>query len=170
MDGAHCCCSGHLPVGHYLERSQLHLCDAHNRPYVSLDWPGGTGASLFFGTGRHVRPFERSKWVGLLNIPAGIFAFVGPTLGGWFVDSLSWRYIFWCGTPLLIMQLMVLFACPDGAQTKPKVDGRGALLAAVASSTLILAFSLAGTIYPWASIQVLGLLAVSLFLGAFYKV
>jgi MFS family permease len=27
-------------------------------------------------------PTERSKWVGLLNIPAGIFALCGPTLGG----------------------------------------------------------------------------------------
>ena len=58
---------------------------------------------------------------------------------------------------------MVVFFLSGRAQhAKPKIDSRGALFAAVASSTMILAFSMAGTMYPWASIQVLGLLAVSI--------
>jgi MFS family permease len=125
---------------------------------------GGMAPLCFSAIGDMFDPVQRSRWVGLLNIPAGIFAFVGPTLGGWFVDRLSWRYIFWCGVPLLVLaMLMVLFGLSVRTQTaKPRIDSLGAALAAVASSTLILAFSFAGTMYPWASVQVLGLLAVSI--------
>jgi MFS family permease len=124
---------------------------------------GGLAPLCFSAIGDMFDPVQRSKWIGLLNIPAGIFAFVGPTLGGWFVDKLSWRYIFWCGVPLLVLALiMVVFGLSVRTQSaKPKIDARGAALAAVASSTLILAFSLAGTMYPWTSVQVLGLLLLS---------
>jgi MFS family permease len=124
----------------------------------------GALAPLCFSVlGDMFEPVERSKWAGLLNIPAGLFAFIGPTLGGWFVDNLSWRYIFWCGAPLLIICLAaVLFGLSRRTlHSAPKIDSRGALCAAVASSTMILAFSLAGTMYPWASTQVIGLLAAS---------
>ncbi len=125
----------------------------------------GALAPLCFSVlGDMFEPVERSKWVGLMNIPAGIFAIVGPTLGGWFVDNLSWRYIFWCGAPLLALCLAAVLFGLSGkrAQTAPQIDSRGALLAAVASSTLILAFSLAGTMFPWTSGQVLGLFLVSI--------
>ena len=46
-------------------------------------------------------PVQRSRWIGMLNIPAGFFAFLGPTLGGWFVDNLSWRHLYWMGAPLI---------------------------------------------------------------------
>jgi MFS family permease len=131
---------------------------------------GGLAPLCFSVLGDMYAPAERSKWVGLLNIPAGVFAIVGPTLGGWFVDDLSWRYIFWCAVPLLILCLiMVVFGLSGRIRhTASKIDSRGALLAAVASSTMILAFSLAGTIYPWGSMQVLGLLVVSLIFWVFF--
>jgi MFS family permease len=124
---------------------------------------GGLAPLCFSALGDMFGPVERSKWVGLLNIPAGILALVGPTLGGWFVDNLSWRYVFWCAAPLLLACLgMVLFGLSMRTQhAAPKIDSRGALFAAVASSTLILAFSLAGTLFPWVSVQVIGLFVVS---------
>jgi MFS family permease len=57
---------------------------------------------------------------------------------------------------------MVIFTLPRRTDSaSPSIDNRGALLAAVASSTLILGFSMAGTMYPWSSWQVLGLFAIS---------
>ena len=133
------------------------------RTFLSIG-QGGLAPLCFSVIGDMFESAERSKWVGLLNIPAGIFAIIGPTLGGWFVDNRSWRYIFWCGVPLLILSMLMVVFCLSGRalSAKPKIDSRGVLFAAVASSTMILAFSMAGTIYPWASIQVLGLLAVSI--------
>ena len=117
-------------------------------------------------------PVERSRWIGLLNIPAGAFALVGPTLGGWFVDNLSWRYIYWMGLPFVIL---CLIAVPIGVPSVVsnvirKIDVRGSALMIVASSATILGLSFAGTFYPWASVQVLGLLVIGLvFWVAFYR-
>ncbi|HTY62303.1 MAG TPA: MFS transporter [Acidobacteriota bacterium] len=131
----------------------------------------GALAPLCFSVlGDTFEPIERSRWAGLLNIPAGIFAFIGPTLGGWFADNLGWRYIFWCGAPLVAICLAaVLFGLPRRRlHSAAKIDTRGALFAAIASSAMILAFSLAGTMYPWASMQVIGLLAGSVVFGALF--
>ncbi len=117
-------------------------------------------------------PVERSRWVGMLNIPAGAFALIGPTLGGWFVDNLSWRHIYWMGLPFVVL---CLIAVPMGVPSvvgnvSRKIDVRGSALMIAASSATILALSFAGTIYPWGSMQVLGLLAVALvFWVAFYR-
>ena len=115
-------------------------------------------------------PIERSKWVGLLNIPAGIFSLCGPTLGGWFVDNLSWRYIYWMGVPLIILGLLaVLFGIPLQIKSvRHRIDIPGSALVVMASSTMILALSLAGTVYTWSSLQVAGLLAVSLVLWGLF--
>jgi MFS family permease len=109
-------------------------------------------------------PAERSKWVGLLNIPGGCMALFGPTLGGWFVDNLSWRHLYWAGVPLLILCLvMVPIGVPPVTQKiSRKLDIRGTLLVAVASSATILGFSYAGSPYPWASVQIIGLLGIAL--------
>ena len=132
------------------------------RTFLSIG-QGALAPLCFAALGDMFDSGERSKWIGMLNIPSGIFAFVGPSLGGWLTDSLSWRYIFWCGMPLLVLSLlMAIFALPKHKRTaSPTIDSRGVLLAAVASSTLILAFSMAGTMYPWGSTMIIGLFVVS---------
>jgi MFS family permease len=109
-------------------------------------------------------PVERSKWVGMLNIPGGLFALFGPTLGGWFVDNLSWRYLYWMSAPLLILCLLI---APIGVPSLVKkvarrIDVRGCLLVLVASSATIIGLSFAGDKYPWGSVQVLSLLGTAL--------
>ena len=133
-----------------------------SRTFLSIG-QGALAPLCFAALGDMFDSGERSKWVGMLNIPSGIFACIGPALGGWFTDSLSWRYVFWCGVPLLIFSLlMAIFAMPKHKLSQsPTIDSRGALLAAVASSTLILAFAMAGTMYQWTSPVIIGLFIVS---------
>jgi MFS family permease len=126
----------------------------------------GTGAMMpltYAVVGDLFPPEKRGKWIGLLRIPTGVFSLIGPTLGGWFVDNLSWRYLYWIAVPLLVVCLLIV---PVGVpsvirQGKRKIDFLGCGLVAVASSTLIIGFSYAGSKYPWRSPQVIGLLAVS---------
>ncbi len=108
-------------------------------------------------------PAERSKWVGLLNIPAGIFAFFGPTLGGWFVDNLSWRHLYWMSVPLLALCFfIVILGVPVQTRRQSRsIDFGGCLLVAVASSATILGLSFAGSTYAWTSVQVVGLLGIA---------
>jgi MFS family permease len=109
-------------------------------------------------------PSKRSKWIGLLNIPVGICALIGPTMGGWFVDHLSWRYLYWLSLPLLVVCLVTI---PIGVPSirraaRGKIDVLGCILVAVASSTTIIGLSFAGDKYSWDSVQIIGLLGISL--------
>jgi MFS family permease len=117
----------------------------------------------FSALGDMFAPYQRSRWAGLLNIASGITAFIGPMLSGWFVDNLSWRYIFWIDLPLIILSaLVILVGLPSLAnRAVHKIDFRGAIYLAVATSAMILGFSWAGTFYPWGSVQVIGLLVIS---------
>jgi MFS family permease len=109
-------------------------------------------------------PAERGKWAGLLNISSGIAAFVGPTLGGWFVDNMSWHYIFWLDIPFILLSGgIVLFGLPALSRREThRIDFLGSVYLAVASTTLILGLSWAGSTYPWMSFQILSLLSISL--------
>jgi MFS family permease len=136
----------------------------------------GTGALLpliYSVLGDMFEPVQRSRWVGLLRIPQGIMALLGPTMGGWFVDHMSWRHLYWMGVPVLILCLfMVPMGIPAAVRgVNRKIDVWGAILVAIASSATILALSWGGTIYPWASVQVIGLLGVALvFWILFFKI
>ncbi len=101
---------------------------------------GGLVPVCYAVLGDMFAPAERSKWVGLLNIPRGVFALFGPTLGGWFVDNLSWRHLFWMGVPLIVLSfLLVPVGIPAAIKKSAgKIDTRGAILVAIASSATIL--------------------------------
>ena len=124
---------------------------------------GALAALCFSVIGDLYAPAERSKWTGLLAISAGVAAAIGPMLVGVVTDQLSWRYFFWATVPLAIAcMILVVIGMPSRAgRVSHKIDAGGACVMAVASSSMILGFSLADR-YPWASMQVLGLLAVSL--------
>jgi MFS family permease len=106
---------------------------------------------------------DRSVWAGLMNIPSAIAALIVPTLSGWIVDNLGWRFIFWMDVPLAVLTAMiVMVGLPVLAKRQAHIiDVRGAALLAAASSTMILAFSWAGSTYSWSSVQILGLLSIS---------
>ncbi len=124
----------------------------------------GALAPLSFAViGDLFNPVERSKWSGLLNIPAGICALIGPTLGGWLTDNLSWRWLFWIALPMAVISfVLVIIGVPALTnKAKHKIDFLGGLMMIVASATMIVGFSWGGVTYPWASIQVIGMLAFS---------
>jgi MFS family permease len=109
-------------------------------------------------------PAERSKWSGLLSIPAGIASTACPVLVGMVTDHLSWRYFFWILAPLvLISGILVLFGVPSFTRrTAHKVDVAGIFWLGISSSTMIIGFSWAGAQYPWTSFSIIGLLSASL--------
>jgi MFS family permease len=136
----------------------------------------GTGAMMplvFAVVGDLFPPEKRGKWIGLLNIPTGVCSLIGPTLGGWFVDNLSWRYLYWISLPLLVVCLITVpIGVPSviSSGVKRKIDVLGCILVGVASSTLLIALSFAGSKYAWGSPQIVVLLAVSIiFWGLFFS-
>ena len=93
-------------------------------------------------------PSQRAKWTGLLNIPIGFAALLGPVLGGVVAESVfGWRGLFWGTIPLILVAGgLVAFALPDNAQkVKPKMDVLGTVVMVAATTTLMLGFAWLGT-------------------------
>lgn len=82
---------------------------------------------------------ERGKIQGILSAVWGISGVAGPLLGGFLVESLSWRYIFLLNVPFALVSfiMIVVFYKETVKETSRKIDYRGALLFAVGMSALL---------------------------------
>ena len=106
-------------------------------------------------------PGERGKWQGIFGASWGIAGVIGPALGGWITDNLSWRWVFYVNLPVGVIALTVLLlVMPPLVNGKPgvRIDVWGALLLVAGLVPLLLAFTWAGSSYAWGSPLVLGLL------------
>ncbi len=133
----------------------------------------GQGALMplcFSVLGDLYEPAARARWSGMLAIPAGIAALLAPTLGGLVTDKLNWSGLFWITVPLLFISgLLVAMGVPAlQNRTSHKIDFLGTAVLVIAAATMILAFSWGGANYPWASPQIIGLLAFSIVAWVFF--
>jgi EmrB/QacA subfamily drug resistance transporter len=118
-------------------------------------------------------PAERGKYSGMMTGVMGISSIIGPTLGGFITDVLSWHWVFWVNIPLgLLVVVLVFFFFPDlrPDDLKPRVDFLGVAAFILALVPAMLALSWGGVEQPWISIPVLGLLAFSLIMGILFLV
>jgi EmrB/QacA subfamily drug resistance transporter len=124
---------------------------------------GGGLLSLAFAIiGDVIPPRERGRYQGYFGAVFGVASVVGPLAGGFAVDSLSWRYIFYVNLPLGIAALAVtnrVLRLPV-RKREVKIDWWGALLLVAGVSCILLATQMGGTNYPWESWQIIGLFAL----------
>jgi EmrB/QacA subfamily drug resistance transporter len=121
-------------------------------------------AAAFAAIGDLFPPAERGKYQGLVVGVFGLASLFGPTLGGYLTDTVGWRWVFWLNLPVGGVALAVLLATfPAHAAPKRehRIDYLGAVLVTGATLPLLLALVWAGTLFPWASPQILGLLALA---------
>ena len=108
-----------------------------------------------------VPPRQLGRYQGVFGAVFGVSSVAGPLLGGFFVETLSWRWIFYINLPLGAAALLVLALAlaASGEPGQHRIDYLGTVLLTVAASSLILLTSLGGTIAPWGSAPII-LLAI----------
>ena len=126
---------------------------------------GGALMSLaFVAVGDLFPPADRGKYQGFVAGVFGMSSVIGPTLGGFITDTLSWSWIFYINMPLglpILFLLIKFFPNVKPAAVSRQIDVAGMAALVVAIVSLLLALSWADVQYEWVSVQIVGLLALA---------
>jgi EmrB/QacA subfamily drug resistance transporter len=138
--------------------------------FRALQGVGGGGLIIGAQTiiGDVVSPRDRGRYQGLFGAVFGVTSVIGPLLGGAIVQSLSWHWIFYINLPIGAVALVVTGAVLPSQLSRMAhvIDYLGALLIALAATSLVLLTSLGGTTYPWGSAPIFILGAAGVLLTA----
>lgn len=106
---------------------------------------------------------ERAKVQGWISSVWGISSLVGPLLGGYFVDSLNWRWVFGFNVPFGLVSLIFIikYLKEQREPRKVKIDYAGALTFTVGVTALLFGLATGGQQFAWNSPLLIGLLIVA---------
>jgi len=96
-------------------------------------------------------PDDRGRAIGAWSGLAGISTALGPFLGGWLIDSVSWRWVFGINVPLVVVAVLItLRHVPESYDTDAirRVDWAGATALAVGLGGAVFAL-IEGPAYGW---------------------
>ncbi|GAB3262091.1 MDR family MFS transporter [Kineosporia babensis] len=94
---------------------------------------------------------QRAKYMAPIGAVFGLSSVAGPLLGGWFTDSIGWRWAFWINLPLGLLALVVcaiVLKLPK-RQVQARLDVLGFVLMAAAVTATVLVADWGGTEYEW---------------------
>ena len=85
---------------------------------------------------------ERAKVQGWLSTVWGIASLMGPFLGGFLIDNLSWHWIFFINLPFGILSVILLqkYLKEDFEKKKPKIDYLGTIVLSISIIILLYGF------------------------------
>jgi len=131
---------------------------------------GGLMVTTIAVVGDIIPPRERGRYQGYFGAIFGVSTVIGPLLGGFFVDNLSWRWIFYVNLPIGAVALAVIGAAfhARGAHVQHRVDYLGAAVLAAGLSSIVLFTSLGGNTYAWGSAEIIGMMIAGAVLLAIF--
>jgi EmrB/QacA subfamily drug resistance transporter len=92
---------------------------------------------------------ERGKAIGTWAAFAAVTGALGPVLGGWLVDTISWRAVFFLNLPIALVTLLITWRhMPEtrNLEAAGELDWLGAVLVTAALGTLALGLTKAGNV------------------------
>jgi EmrB/QacA subfamily drug resistance transporter len=106
---------------------------------------------------------ERAKWQGVFGGIFGLSSVIGPQIGGWIVDALGWRWVFYINLPIALIAVILIGIGLEGVRSQQRVvfDWSGMVTMIIGVVSLLLALSLGGKEYDWTSWQILGLFGLA---------
>ncbi len=117
-----------------------------------------------------VSPRRRGRYMGYFGAVFGVTSIAGPLLGGFFTESLTWRWVFYINLPIGFIALAVVAAVLHlpRKRTDHAVDYWGTALLGGGVTAIILLTTWGGTTYPWGSPVIVSLAVLgAALIGAF---
>ena len=110
-----------------------------------------------------VPPRARGRYQGIFGAAFGFASIAGPLVGGYFTTHWTWRWIFYVNLPVGIIALMVLAATlpAQSSYARHAIDYAGSALLALTLASIVLVTDLGGTVYPWSSPLMVGLIVIA---------
>jgi EmrB/QacA subfamily drug resistance transporter len=117
-----------------------------------------------------VPPRYRGRYMGLIGSIFAVASVAGPLLGGFFVETLSWRWIFYVNIPIGAVAIMIVATKLDlhVPAVSHRIDVLGIALMSLAVTILTLLTTWGGTRYAWGSAPVAGLAAAGIVLTVLF--
>jgi EmrB/QacA subfamily drug resistance transporter len=137
----------------------------------------GVGAGALFPIALAVigdlfTPAERGKYQGLFGAVFGVSFLIGPALGGFLTDQISWHWVFYVNLPLGVVSMLVIWRLlPTIKRTGASrdIDFLGAAIFTVAISFLLVGLTNKQS-GDWTDATVGGFIAIGLALTAIFLV
>jgi EmrB/QacA subfamily drug resistance transporter len=106
-----------------------------------------------------VPPRDRGRYMGLIGSVFAVASVAGPLLGGFLVDNLSWRWVFYVNMPVgaLAVAIVALRLRLPSARSPHRIDYLGAALLSAGVGSLVLLTTWGGNQYAWGSPTIVGL-------------
>ena len=112
-----------------------------------------------------VPPRERGRYQGYFSSVFAVSNTVGPVLGGFFADYLSWHWIFWINMPLGFAAFTLSNAQLKRLRKPPKnpvIDWLGAVLILASITPILIGVGRVEGAGGWATVGVLGPIGLGL--------
>ena len=123
----------------------------------------GLGGGLIMPVGMPIlmrvsRPDQRGRLMSVMGVPMLVAPVLGPTLGGWLVQSATWRLIFYINVPIgilgCVLTALLLRETKEQGSAGGRLDVGGLLLVTPAVVGMVYGLSQPGT-YGWDSVRTL---------------